>query len=774
MTKSEQHTVFLVDASSRVERNLIETWIAEHGNGKHSTAVPIPPSRRPSSTTVDERLEATLASGADPMLAPLRVAWFPKTVNGVRAARMSDLSTFGDPRDPGVLRQMWILRAAPERCRIVEGEPAPLSDLRRRWRDACGSDTAQTLGLAEFVARQAALALERAERRVRGARYKVPRFVRDDILTRANFRGALSNLAAELGTAEASVEKEAASYLDEIAAAHSPYIIDLAAQLIRLLYTRSYNEEIRYRDEDLESIFALGQQHPIVFLPTHKSNLDHLVLQHILYEKAHPPNHTAGGINMNFFPIGAILRRSGIFFIRRTFKDNPTYKLVLQHYIDYLIEKRFSLEWYLEGGRSRSGKLLPPRFGLFANVVNAFRRGKSDDVYLIPVSIAYEQIGDVGDYVAEQRGATKQAESFRWLVDFVGKLRRKQGDVHVRFGEPISVRESVDNTSPGGKDLTVEKVAFETAVRINRVTPITPTSLVTMAMLGFGDRALTVAEVVASLGDLLDYAARKDLPATIPVDSIGADLIERTLDALVDSGVATVFTEGPEPVYAIGPEQHLTAAYYRNTIIHFFINASIAELALVRAAEPDVTDALSEFRRATLRLRDLLKFEFFFAEKDTYQREIDDELALHDEDWQGRVASGADGILSVLRSIRPFSAHRTLRPFLEAYRVVTDTLEQGKPDPGDEAAFSKACLALGRQYQLQRRIRSGESVSKALFATALKLAGNRGLLKTADGATADKRQRLAGEIRDAIRYVDAIESLAQGRHAGLLAADRSS
>ena len=199
--------------------------------------------------------------------------------------------------------------------------------------------------------------------------------------------------------------REATRYLKEIAANHSPHVIDLVAQLIHVLYTRAYGEALHYDRGKLERIYELTQRHPVVFLPSHKSNLDHLVLQYMLHENGHPPNHTAGGINMNFFPVGPLVRRSGVFFIRRTFKDNALYKLVLRHYVDYLIEKRFSLEWYIEGGRSRSGKLLPPRFGMLAYVVDAYRRGKSDDVVLIPVSIAYDQISDVPDYAAEQSGA---------------------------------------------------------------------------------------------------------------------------------------------------------------------------------------------------------------------------------------------------------------------------------------------------------------------------------------------------------------------------------
>ncbi len=777
--EGNHNTVYLVDATTRVERHLIEEWIDQRRNGAadaaaRCTIIPIPPSRGRSRPALDERLEAVLATEGDPLFAPLRVAWFPKTIDGVRAARMSDLWTLGDPRDPGALRQSWLVRNSPERFRIVEADPAPLSDLRQRWRTACGADSGQTTGLAEFVARQAALALERAERRLRGDRYKVPRFVREDILSRPSFRGGIVDLAADTGRPDAAVTRDAARYLDEIAACHSPYTIDLSAQLIRHLYTRGYNEEIKYDRAQLEEIFQLGQRQPLVFLPTHKSNLDHLVLQYTLYENRHPPNHTAGGINMNFFPIGPLLRRSGIFFIRRTFKDNPVYKFVLQQYVDYLIEKRFSLEWYLEGGRSRSGKLLPPRFGLFANVVDAYLRGKSEDVYLIPVSIAYEQIGDVGDYVAEQRGAEKETESFSWLVGFVRRLRRKQGDIHIRFGAPVSMREAVGSARSLGaveadeKSLTVQKVAFETAVRINRVTPITPTSLVTTSLLGYSDRALTLEEVCASLDHLIGYASRKGLPATFPLETGCTKLIKRTLDTLVDSGVVTAFTEGPQAVYAIGADQHLAAAYYRNTIIHFFLNAAIAELSLVRAAEPDVTNPTEEFWASTLRLRDLLKFEFFFSEKDEFKRELRNEVNLHDPDWETRIGGGKDDILDVLRRVRPFTAHRALRPFLEAYRVVTDILETGIASPSDERAFMQACLALGKQYRLQKRIRSAESISKTLFASALKLARNRGLLEGDADEISSRRQRLAAEIRAAIRHIDAIESLARGRQAGLL------
>jgi glycerol-3-phosphate O-acyltransferase len=754
--------VFLLDASSELEVRILDAWIerkqppalaAEAGE-----AIRLPPSRRPRQASLSP-LDACLASGSDVLLAPLRVVWLAKRHNGRRSVRLADLLTFGDPRDPGPLRQRWILRTDPERCRIVAGEPAPASELRARWGRASGADAAQTRGLAEFVARQAALALERGERRLRGNRYKVPRLVEEDILGQPSFRGGLSSLAREQGLPLARVERDATRYLREIAATHSPFVIDIAAHLIRLLYTQGYGESIEYDRAELARLKSLSERHPVVFLPSHKSNLDHLVLQYALHEQGHSPNHT----------------RSGVFFIRRSFKDNPVYKFVLHHYIDFLIEKRFSLEWYLEGGRSRSGKLLPPRLGLLAYVVDAYRRAKSDDVTLIPVAIAYDQIQDVGAYAAEQSGAPKQKESFGWFLGVVQRLRHRYGNIHIRFGEPVSLAKALGSPNPDAApagdehSLALQKLAFEVSVRINRATPITATSLVTLALLGASDRALSVEEAVAALGNLVSYVRQRRLPTTGELELDETVGVRRALDALVENSVVTRFSDGPEDVYRIGPDQQLAAAYYRNTIIHFFVNGAIVELALLRAAEEDVDDPAAEFWEETLRLRDLLKFEFFFEEKEVFRGELVRELALHDAEWEARLAEGAEAVQALARRIRPFNAHRVLRPFLDAYRLLGDHLERCDPDEAfDAGRCVDACMALGRQYHLQRRIGSTASVSQVLVRSAQSLAENRGLLASGDPDLAARRRAFAQEIRDALRRVDAIEALAATRRAGLI------
>ncbi|MFT5441852.1 MAG: glycerol-3-phosphate O-acyltransferase [Myxococcota bacterium] len=767
--------VFLLDAASTLEEEILHDWIErtrpEGVAQAEIETIRIPSTRRPRSSKTGA-LEPALATTEDPLLSPLRVLWLPAERKGERVASMRDLLRFGDPRDPGALRARWIARVAPDRYRVVAAEPAPISNLRERWRAASGHNVSETVGLAQFVVKQAALALDRAERKLRGARYKVPRFLHEEILTRPSFQGGLDRLAREESKSQSAVHRKAEKYLKEIAANHSPLMIDIFAQLSLSSSTRGY-DGLRIDPAQLEVVRKLAQQHSVVFLPTHKSNLDHMVMFRMLHEDGMPPSHTAGGINMNFFPTGPIARRAGIFFIRRSFSDNEVYKFVLRAYIDFLVEKRFPLEWFIEGGRSRSGKMLPPRYGMLSYVVDSYRRGKSEDVILIPVSIAYDQISEVGEYSLEERGGEKEAEGFAWLIKFLGNLGHKYGSIDLRFGEPLSLRAAMgppeeNQVAVTNDDLTVPKLAFEVCARINRVTPITPISLGMMALLGCGDRAMSLAEIHIALENLVDFVKRRGLPTSTKLSFGSVEEVQETLDPLVDSGVLDRFDEGPEVIYSIASDQHLSAAYYRNTIIHFLVSSSIVELALLRASESETGTSSEAFWDEAMCLRDLLKFEFFFSDKDVFREEIKAELALHSPDWEQYVADPA-AARTFLEQIRPFHAHRTLRAFLEAYQVVADRLVMlGEAPVEDEKKILRDCMVWGKQYTLQRRIRSAESVSKFLLQNGLSLARNRGLLEGEGEALAANRQQLVDDLRESLRRITIIDALASARRAGAL------
>jgi len=751
--------LLLIDAETSIERELIKGWIERN----QPIDVRVDLSYIPATRRVrrrrrsDPRLEARVAQHDDPTMVPIRVVWLARERDGKRRVSLKDFIVFGDPRDPNIARQRWIRTFQPERIRIVVGESAHKSRLEMLWADPSGRGPAEGTSLSEFIALKAWLALERAERSLRGARYKVPKFLREDLYWSRGFQRGVSRLAIQEDAPLSKMQRNTARYLKEIAATHSPYVIDIVTGIMAWVLSLGY-QNLEYSTEDLRELYQIGEEHPLVFLPSHKSNSDHLVLQYVLYQNEFPPNHTASGINLNFFPIGPLLRRTGIFFIRREFKTNEPYKFVLRQYIDYLLEKRFPLEWYLEGGRSRTGKLRAPRLGMLSYVVDAYLRGLVDDVVFIPVSIAYDQISDIGAYATEQLGGKKEEESFAWALRFIGNLHRRYGSIHVRFGEPLSLHDAV----PMGTDLTTErgrhvipKMAFAISNRINDATAITPISLVTLALLSQPDQGLTVDEAVTALDPFLDYVRQRDLPTTAPGLDVTPELVEVALEELVTSKVVSKVEGLSDVVYVIDQNQHLAAAYYRNTIIHFFIDGSILEVAVAGMLR-DGTAGMEELLARAFGWRAILKFDFFFEGRDGFRDSIIEELLLECPDGIDRVNNG--DLETVFASLAPATSPAVLMPFLEAYRIVAAVIAAAEPAESlDSKTVQARALRLGRQYAAQGRISTPEALSTALFASGIALADNAGLLQDHDQRDRDE---FLADIEDALEDLRSVQAAA--------------
>ena len=599
-------------------------------------------------------------------------------------------------------------------------------------------------GLKDFVTRRAWLALEKAERSLRGNRYKVPRFVHQEIWSRSAWRDGAVRFGATRGLSERTSVARARHYLKEMAANHSPFLIDLIANAIHWLYKQGYGAILYDRDRVAE-LNALGQEVPLAFLPSHRSNLDRLSLQFLKWENDLPPNHTAGGINMNFFPVGPLIRRTGVFFIRRSFKENDLYKFVFRSYLDYLVENRFPLEWYMEGGRSRSGKLMAPRFGILSYVVDSWRRSKAGDIMLVPVSIAYDQIQDLGSYTSEAAGKAKEKESLSWVLSAIRSLRRRYGDIHVRFGEPISVAKTMAATTasePGSDDLDLAKLAFEVMYRIGQVTPITPAAVVSIALLQAGGSARTIDELAEACSALMNFIEEHSLPTTERLRLQNTDAVRRVIDLLAEHGNVVTF-HSDNPVYYLRPDQALRAAYYRNVVVHHFVPRGVAELALAMVGPGAIGKIEEDLWAAVDAIRDLLKFEFFFPEKDRLRISIRGDLDRSVPGWTRMTAS------TILGRLRPAIAPWAISPFLESYLVVADALANTDPSRTfNEKEFVAAAMKLGEQYRLMGKV-SADSVSAVMFRQALALARNRALIDPGPN-TGIARSEFAGQIRQVI------------------------
>ncbi|MFD7874181.1 glycerol-3-phosphate 1-O-acyltransferase [Streptomyces sp. NPDC059766] len=599
--------------------------------------------------------------------------------------------------------------------------------------------------------------------RTMGRQYRSPLSVRRDITESARYRSGVSELAYRLGRPPGEVDQRARACLREMVAGQSPFAADSCARFGAYL-SRAYRVDVD--PTGLDEVRRLHRRHSVVFLPSHRSYLDPLVLRPALLRNGFPPNHVLAGANLSFWPLGPLGRRSGIVFIRRSFSADEIYKWALREYLGHLLREGSDLEWYIEGGRSRTGKLRPPRYGLLTYLAEAFGDNGTDDVSIVPVSITYDELYEVGALEAEACGATKKAENLPWVLGYMRAQGKRRGQVHLAFGEPLSLAGVIGDdraTLPAAQMRRgVEKLGFEIMHRIDAVTPVTATALVTLSLLGLGGRALTVAEIKATLVPLLDYVRRRNLPSALELDLDRAGAIEQVLRTLVSNGVVTRYDKGTTAVYQVAQDQELVAAFYRNNIIHFLVNRAIAELVLQAAAEEHYHDPVTDGRREALRLRDLLKFEFFFSGKPAFLNEIRSELGLIDEHWTELLRS-PDAAARLLERARPHLAHRALASYLEAYLVVADRLAARPPhEPVEDDPFLEECLAVGRQLLMEQRISSSESLSRELFSTGLQLARNRGLAEPGGAQVTDRRTAFARELDTLVRRLDRSRSLALG------------
>lgn len=586
-----------------------------------------------------------------------------------------------------------------------------------------------------------------------------------ELLHDKRFQAAVAAWAAENGVDEPAAWEEVTGYLHEMAADHDERTSQGWARLGDW-FLRAY--DVLVDEDQMQRLRRVDRQHSLALAFSHRSYLDGMVIPNVLMARRFSPTYTFGGANLNLPVIGTVAKRTGMIFIRRSTQEIPVYRLALRSYIRQMVTNRRNLAWSIEGGRTRTGKLRPPVHGILKYLTDTVQgEGEGDDapdVQVVPVSVVYDQLHEVSLMTEEARGASKTPEDWRWLVRFARLQRRRLGRAYLTVGEPFSLRERMDELAAEGVTghQAVERVALDISHRLNRATPVTVTAIVSLALLG-ADRALTVDEVLETVEPLAAYIDARHWPVAGAADLRDRSTIRRALSELARSGVLTAYDQGTEPVWKIGDDQHLVAAFYRNTVIHILVERAIGELALLTVSELEPGAELPAGGELQVgweeakRMRDLLKFEFFFPSRAEFEDDLRTELLLLVGDDVGELTPMRARELLV--TARPHLAHLVLRPFLDAYLVVADRLAEHGDGPVDEADLLADSLAVGQQWALQRRVASAESISLELFRTALALARHKGLLDDGDGV-GSAREAFAAELRDSVRRVNIIGEIA--------------
>ena len=606
------------------------------------------------------------------------------------------------------------------------------------------------------MAGQASIALDIAERRLRGSRYKVPRRVASNLRSSRAFVAALRDISDETGRSIGDLHVEASAIFKELISMPQAFWLDMSYLLNRKISTLGYDTEIDVDADSLNHVRQICKTRPAALLCTHKTHVDFPALNKVMFDHDFPALHTMGGVNMAFTGIGFLARRAGVIFIRRSFQDNPLYKMILRQYIAYLMEKHFPLSWAFEGTRSRVGKLMPPKYGILKYVIEAAHANDQRMLHIIPVAMNYDLIGDVRDYAKEQSGIKKRPESLSWFIGYMRSLRRPMGKIYMDFGEPVIL-----DAAPSGDDkLALSKIALQVGVEANRVTPITLASLATMVLLGSAPRALTREELTREIGRVVRWAQNRDIRITRHFQIEHEAELSALAQVLIDNRLVSRYDDGPEDVYAIAPRQETVASYYRNTTIHHFVTKAIAELALAGIATDNLSP-VEAFWQEVDRLRDLFKFEFFYAPREEFRKEVDQELSRYEDSWEDELAEDAEFGRRLLRKFRPLIAHATLTQFVEAYYVVASVAAVTPHDTRlDADDCLKRCFAYARQAYRQRRIGSEASIGKLLFQNGYKWMDNRGLAAAGGPELAERRALTRQGLRELMHRLQRIQALA--------------
>jgi glycerol-3-phosphate O-acyltransferase len=583
------------------------------------------------------------------------------------------------------------------------------------------------------------------------------------ILVESGFLREIDEISNASGKSPDQVLEYARTCLEEMAVHPEDRYLDRFARLARFLYTRSYEPELDVDAGELARLRELGREHPLVFLWSHKSYLDGFVFLRAIYDSDfHPQPLSFAGINMAFTGLKILGKRSGAIFLRRSFKDDEIYRLVFRHYIDYLVKMRVPLSWAIEGTRSRTGRLMPPKLGLMHWVIESYHRASCDDVLFVPVSISFDQIPEMDDLVAMQRGLPKRKESLRWFVGYISGMKAHVGRIHLRCGEPISLAdassrlEGMFDASGKPEHTQVRKLAFEVMSRIEHVTPILITDLVTLVLLAANGRALTKNQIRAHAQEVIALVRQRSLPMAgeLSVES-GAGLAG-ALTAMTATGLLHCYGRGSEPVYRVTPGNELAAAYYRNTIVHYFLASAVAEIALARICGN--TESVAALHDAILSLRDLLKFEFFFRTKEDFIIDTDAYLDMRYPGWKEALAERRPAADILFHKRAPLFGHGVMRSFLEAYEVMARVLDRAsQQDMTDEKDLIRLCMKQGEELLSCGRIHSASALSEPLFGTAMKLAVHRGLLAGNADDLAKRRGEFGAEISDAVHALNYLQ-----------------
>ncbi len=647
---------------------------------------------------------------------------------------------FGSKENPGRLRRWVSLLRTPQKAFVEISDPLNLKEFLQK-----PENQERTTDQLSFVVRQRLIdQMNRHRQSITGPVLKSRDELKELILRSERFQDFVRRYAQTRKKNVAEINKKADAYLDEIAADYSNTFIHAMAMMVGWIWKTMF-DGVALDMEGLNRVKSAAAKAPLVFVPCHKSHFDYLILSYLLFTNNMPCPHIAAGRNLSFWPMGPIFRRSGAFFIRRSFRGAKLYAKVFSEYVSMLIKQGFNIEFFIEGGRSRTGKMILPKTGFLSILMDAYKNGAGNDLMFVPVYVGYDRLLEESAILKELEGNRKKKESFGQLIRARKLLGQRHGRVYVQFDEPISLKSLL--SKPGKSIQDMEQAEHQALGRnlahriinsINRVSVVTPQALAACAILNFPKQTFSQNELEAYVETYLKYLVFQNAHLSENLDDpvralknvlamcSGRRLIERQR-IMGKDGIPF-----EQQRFAVPENKRLNLEYYKNNCIHFFVPAAYTALAILSydAFQFSASALHSDYNF----LQDFFKYEFAYdvdksseyMVRKTLKAFIDDAILM-----PHRTLPDTYNITSAgFRKLLLFASF--LKTYFESYWVVLNVLKGYNKRELFKKECRKKIRTLGGKLYKQGEIERREALSPINYENGLQFFKYKGIRGSED------------------------------------------
>ncbi|MGK0445658.1 MAG: glycerol-3-phosphate O-acyltransferase [Bermanella sp.] len=568
-------------------------------------------------------------------------------------------------------------------------------------------------------------------------------------------KAAIEQEMADKGISYEKAAAKAIKYGDEIASNQSHSTIRFLDIVLTWVWNKLYNG---VQVQNLEQLTTTYKDNEIIYVPCHRSHIDYLLLSYVLFKNGFVPPQIAAGINLNLPVVGPILRRGGAFFMRRSFKDNPLYSAVFDEYLHAIFTSGYSTEYFIEGGRSRTGRTLKPRAGMLAMTVRSFLRDSHKPIVFMPVYIGYEKVFEGGTYQGELRGKTKKKESLLGIFKTLKDLKKNFGRVYLTFGDAIDLNQYLETKRPGwksedhGADFrpewtkdVVNELAIDVVTGINKAAALNPINMLALAILAAPKQAMDEAVLAQTLNLYRDLA--KDMPyshlTTLP-EGDGNDWIKYA----EDMNVVERLNHPLGDIIRVDEAQAVMLTYYRNNVIHLFAIPSMLACLFINNVKMKRDDVV-RFART---IYPYLKAELFLHwQEDEITTVIDQWLDLCvskgylTQDGENLVRPSVSSNNYIMLSV----LSQQVIQILERYYIAIALLQRSGTGNMNKDDMVKNCSLMAQRISILHGLNAPEFFDKSLFKNLIEELLERHVLKLDDKGNIEFGDRIENIANDA-------------------------